>query len=83
MSRSKDEPITFIVTERDIDNPFLATGAIIFEQYVNASPEEVRQKAKQHAVSGKYGRVWVGTIKEEQLTRIHANGVAEIKKQAE
>lgn len=62
----KGEPINVIIVEHDVDDPFRSSGAIIMEQYTRNSPEEVRERARMMASSGKYGRVWVAELKEPE-----------------
>ena len=64
--------IGVIVCERDIDDPFRSTGAIIFEQYTNLDAEQVFEKAQQFAESGRYGNVWFGRIDPTELKRVYA-----------
>jgi hypothetical protein len=60
--RTKNEPIMVMICEHDTDDPFRSTGAIIMEQYARISPEEVMERAKNFADSGKYGRVWIAKL---------------------
>lgn len=66
--RIADKMITFVVAERDIDSPFRATGAIIFEQMTNESPLTVLDRARK--LGNRYGRLWIAQIPEEMLVPI-------------
>jgi hypothetical protein len=59
--------ITFLVTERDIESPFRAVGALIFEQFTNRTPGAVMEQANALRNSGRYGRIWIGQIEEADL----------------
>ena len=65
--RLSDSTITFLVTERDIESPFRAAGALIFEQYANRTPEAVMEQANALRNSGRFGRIWIGQIEEADL----------------
>ena len=67
--RISGNKITFFVAERDIESPFRATGAIIFEQFTNATPEAVAEHARK-LNHGRYGRVWIGQINEDDLVPV-------------
>lgn len=60
--RMRSEPIHVVVCERDIDDPLMANGAIVCEQYTNDAPESVLERAKMLADGGKYGRVWIAKL---------------------
>ena len=65
--RVSEHKITFIVAERDIDSPFRATGAIIFEQFTKDTPLTVLERARGIARNSRYGRLWIGQIDEADL----------------
>lgn len=67
--RISERKITFIVAERDIESPFRATGAIIFEQFTKDTPSAVVQRGNMLA-NGRYGRIWIGQISEDDLVLI-------------
>jgi len=67
--RISEHKITFIVAERDIESPFRATGAIIFEQFTKDTPSAVYKRGNLLA-NGRYGRVWIGQIAEQDLVPI-------------
>ena len=66
--RIAENKITFIVAERDIDSPFRATGAIIFEQMTNETPVTVMKRARK--LGDRYGRLWIAQISEEDLVPV-------------
>lgn len=66
--RVSDNRITFIVAERDIDSPFRATGAIIFEQFTKDTAASVIDRARH--LGTRYGQLWIGQIAEEDLVKI-------------
>lgn len=68
ITRSKGDEILVMLAERDCDDPLLATGGIIFEQYTNVDPEDVLERAKSFADAGKYGQIWVARL--EDITAI-------------
>jgi hypothetical protein len=51
-----------IICERDIDDPFLASGAIVFEQYTCVSPDGAYEQARRLRDGGTYGRVWIADL---------------------
>lgn len=59
--------IPLIILERGADNPLCSEGAIIWEQKANEDEEDVKERAKSLAASGKYGRVWLGSVDVDQL----------------
>lgn len=63
--RISEDKITFLVAERDIDSPFRATGAIIFEQMTHDTPLTVVERARR--LGDRYGRLWIGQISEKDL----------------
>lgn len=64
---SRPYTIHFLVAERDVDDPFRSNGAIIFEQYTHDDELAVEDRAKGLAKSGKYGRVWLGSVRVADL----------------
>jgi hypothetical protein len=63
--RISEKKITFLVAERDIDSPFRASGAIIFEQMTNQTPISVLEHGRK--LGDRYGRIWIGQIDESDL----------------
>jgi hypothetical protein len=56
------DPILVVIGEREVDDPLLSNGAIIFESYTNQSPDQIRERAQQLADTGRFGRVWIGKV---------------------
>ena len=68
--RRKDENILVMIFEHDIDDPLRSSGAIIMEQYVADSPEQVMDRAQGFADSGKHGLIWVGEVNPVELRQV-------------
>ena len=66
----KPRTITFFIVEHDTADPFIADGAIIFEQYTKTEREAVMEQAQGICNGGLYGRVWVGEVSTTTLVEL-------------
>ena len=64
------DAIWFIIVERDTDSPFRSDGAILMEQYTKVDLDAVQERAQGFANSGRYGRVWMGSINERDCSEV-------------